>query len=141
MKISILRTFIFRLVALMGMVLPLTLTAADQQFAIAQFDSGRGLKIVVVLGFKAAECQKLISTFEASLKLDCPACKRDYGACTTNLDAYRPVWFNQQFFAPYLSSGNHRYIYSGVPRSEANLICQETAARFRAIGKEAQCVM
>lgn len=141
MKLATLRTFTCALITSIGIAAPVTLAAADQQFAIAQFDNGRGIKIVVLMGFKAAECKKLIDTFEAGLKLDCPTCRRDYGGCTTDLGGYRPVWLNQRYPAPYFSAGNHRYIYLGMTRTEANVICQDTVTRFRANGKEARCVM
>lgn len=124
-------------------VVPFTPTgalAAQERFAIAQFDNGRGLKMVVVIGYRAADCRKLLSTFEASLKLDCPQCSRDYDACTADLGVYKPTWLNQSFPAPYLSAGTHRYIYSGISRSAAEAACRDSAARLTAVGREARCV-
>ena len=114
--------------------------AAGPKFAVAQFDNGYGLKLVAIVQFEAADCQKLISTVQASLQLDCPQCRRDYGQCTTDLGAYQAVWRNQNFPAPYLSSGRHRYVVSGVPRQEAEAWCMASADRYRAAGLEARCV-
>jgi len=117
-----------------------TVAAADPKFAVAQFDNGHGFKLAAIVQFQAADCEKLISTIEASLKLDCPACRRDYGGCTTDLGAYRAVWMNQKFPFPYLSSGRHRWVYSGVARSEAEALCVSSAERHREAGVEAKCV-
>jgi hypothetical protein len=114
--------------------------AAEQKFAIAQFDNGNNAKILVVIGFRAAECQKLIETFSAGLKLDCPACRKDYGSCTTDLGNYRTVWQNQKYVAPYVSYGTHRYIYTGISRRDAEVICEATATKLRSMAREANCV-
>jgi hypothetical protein len=114
--------------------------AAEQKFAIAQFDNGNNAKLLVVIGFRAAECRKLIDTFSAGLKLDCPTCRIDYGSCTTDLGNYKTVWQNQKYVAPYVSHGTHRYIYFGVSRTEAEVICADSAAKLRSIGRDANCV-
>lgn len=114
--------------------------AQEQKFAIAQFDNGNSSKILVVIGFRAAECQKLIEIFGAGLKLDCPACRKDYGSCTTDLGNYRTVWQNQKYVAPYVSYGTSRYIYTGMARHDAEVTCEATAARLRSMGREANCV-
>ncbi len=136
---------LFHLMRISATILSAALTsesalAAGQKYAIAQYDAGSGAKLVIVLGFKAAECQKLIDTFTAGLKLDCPACRKDYGSCTTDLGHYRTVWNNEKYIAPYVSHGTQRYIYIGMARRGAEAACSVSAEKLRSQGREASCV-
>jgi len=114
--------------------------AQIQKFAVMQFDAGNDIKLVVINGFKVAECEKLISTFYSGLKMDCPQCKKDYGSCTNELDQFRPVWAKEKYTAPYVASGNLRYIKMGESRRDLEQWCQSTANRYKANGIDASCI-
>lgn len=111
-----------------------------QKYAISQFDNGNGRKVLVIQGFKSADCKKLIDTFAAGLKIDCPQCTRDYGGCSEKIDEYQSVWLNNPYAIPYLSSGNMRIINLGISRNEANTMCKTLEKNFKNAGKEAFCV-
>ena len=114
--------------------------AAAQQFAISQYDLNGAGKLLVINGFKAAECQKLIETFYSGLKVDCPECTKDYGACTSDIDPFKNVWENQKYPLPYVTSGNLRYIRTGIPRAEVLQWCATTVANLQKFGRAAQCI-
>lgn len=115
-------------------------SSASQKYAMSQFDTGIGTKLIVIQGFKSAECKKLIDTFEASIKLDCPSCTRDFAGCSEKLEEYQAVWRNEHFIFPYVSSGNMRMILLGVGRSYANDWCKRNEFKFLSIGKDARCI-
>ena len=114
--------------------------AASQQFAISQYDTGGNGKLLVINGFKAAECKKLIETFYSGLKVDCPSCTKDYGGCQSDIGEFRLVWENQKYPTPYLSSGNLRYIRTGISRAEVIQWCDATVVKYQNFGKAAQCI-
>ncbi|MEK6805187.1 MAG: hypothetical protein AABY95_00880 [Pseudomonadota bacterium] len=114
--------------------------AADYKYAIAQFDSGSGAKMVVIMGYKAADCRKLIETYHSNMKLDCPTCRIDFQSCTNDISDYKAVWSNQKYFAPYYSMGTHRYIFSGMSRAEAEARCEAAALQARTAGTTAICI-
>jgi len=113
---------------------------ASQQFAISQYDLNGNGKLLVINGFKAAECQKLIDTFYSGLKVDCPQCTKDYGGCQSDAGSFQSVWDNQRYPIPYVTSGNLRYIRTGVSRAEVLQWCDSTVANYKKFGRAAQCI-
>lgn len=109
-------------------------------YAIAQFDNQNGIKFLIIQGYKKAECKKLISTFYASLRVDCPRCTKDYETCTTNIGAYQNVWENKKYLMPYFSSGGMRIILSGIQRSEIEHWCNDLVNKYRSNGRVAVCI-
>ena len=110
------------------------------RFVIAQYDLGLGLKFIHIQGFRSAECTRLISTFEAGLRVDCPNCVRDYAACTSDLGEYTAVWDNQRFVLPYVSSGGLRDIFMGASRQILEDMCDDLASHHRLLGRDAICI-
>jgi len=113
---------------------------ASQKFAISQYDNGVNGKLLVINGFKAAECKKLIETFYSGLKIDCPSCTKDYGGCQSDIGEFRNIWENQKYPVPYVSSGNLRFIRTGVSRDEIIQWCEATVINYQKFGKSAQCI-
>ncbi len=111
-----------------------------QKFAVMQFDSGNDSKIMVINGFKAAECEKLISTVFSGLKMDCPQCTKDYAGCSTELGVYQPVWENKKFLFPYVTSGNLRFIKTGEGRKELEIVCDVLAQKLVSNGATGVCI-
>jgi hypothetical protein len=113
---------------------------AAQQYAISQYDLAGNGKLMVINGFKAAECQKLIDTFYSGLKVDCPRCTKDYGGCQSDISPFQAVWANQNYPFPYVSSGNMRYIRTGISRQEIIQWCEATVQNYQKVGRAAQCI-
>jgi len=110
------------------------------RFVVSQYDNGAGLKIQYIFGFRSAECNRLISTIEASLRVDCPNCTRDYAGCIDDLGDLEAVWRNESYIFPYLTTGNVRNILSGYQRTQLIGLCEGLAESHRAIGRQALCV-
>ena len=114
--------------------------AQVQKFAIMQFDAGSEIKLLVINGFKSAECEKLISTFTSGLKMDCPQCKRDYANCTNDIGNFRVIWEKEKYSAPYVAAGNLRYLRTGEARKYLEQWCISVAEKFKSNGVDAVCI-
>lgn len=111
-----------------------------QKYAVHQFTQPDGVKIVVINGFKSAECEKLIATFYLNLSKSCPTCAKEYGSCTADVGTYAAVWKNERYSSPYVSSGNLRFVPVGVSASKALAWCDAAVDSYKRGGLPASCV-
>lgn len=111
-----------------------------QKYALHQFTGDDGLKVIVINGFKSAECEKLIDTFYSNLRVSCPNCRKDYGSCTTDLGKYESVWKNERYSSPYVSVGNLRFIPVGLSSPKALSWCGGIVDSYTRARQKAACV-
>jgi len=129
---SVERLFMFKLtIALLIITFTIIIAGKAQAgdlIAVLQYtNSDNGLTQIVYQTKVQSKrlCNALNKNYWKGVKTSCPQCIKDHEGCLGKMPkGYEPMLYNKPILFPYISFGNYRIVFMGVPMNEAIRQCK-----------------